>query len=196
MGFDKTFTQISSDGKSNDYGIIYGSETVFFVKCGRGGSFRGRDDKYAKMAIRLHRARGCTVICASNPLDCETSYDLDKAVIEAYVAEKGTPDFELYLIGNSNGAYQNLFLANRLAQVKKILCINMPLMQNFHKSTKEVQALGTVEKIFVYGTKDPSYTYVPFLERRNYPLLRVIRLQDVGHQFRDTEAFISLSDLI
>lgn len=193
MKFDTTLTRKDS----LDYEILYGNEKIVFIKCGRGGSYQGHDEKYAKMAEHLHAKRGCTVICASNPIEHDKSYDVDKAVIGDIIAKKQWTDFEIDLIGSSNGAYQNLFLANQLPRLKKILCINMPLMINFHKITEQLQALETVEKTFVYGTKDPSYVYLPMLEMKHYPLFRAIRAQDADHLFQNKTAdFIALSDLL
>jgi aspartyl aminopeptidase len=45
-----------------EYGIIRGNETIVFIKAGAGGSYRGYDDKYLKMAIELHKKDGSTVV--------------------------------------------------------------------------------------------------------------------------------------
>ena len=193
MNFDATITH----NAGIDYGIVYGNEKIVFIKCGRGGSYQGYDEKYAKMAQRLHSKHGYTVICASNPIKPSLTYDVDKSVIEDVIVEKQWTDFEIRLIGSSNGAYQNLFLANLLPQVKGILCINMPLMINFHKIKENLQALDTVQKTVVYGTKDASYAYLPILEIQHYPLFRMIRVQDADHRFQNrTDDFIALADLI
>lgn len=197
MDFYKTFSETHCSGSTIDYGVISGNERIVLIKSGRGGSHRGYEDKHVKMAHRLHSKYGCTVICSSNPCDCKESYDLDKIIIDRYVEEKNFSDFELFLIGSSNGAYQILFLANQLSQTKKLLCINMPLMLNFHKATKELQMMERIEKIFVYGTNDPSYSYLPFLETKKFCMTRTIRVDGADHQFINrTDDFIALADLI
>ncbi|MBQ8289855.1 MAG: hypothetical protein IJY01_03190 [Clostridia bacterium] len=197
MDFHQTFTKSITSGGAIDYGIVLGNKKIVFIKSGNGGSHRGYDDKYVKMAYRLHSKCGCTVICSSNPIDCKVSYDLDKIIIDQYVEENNFSSFDVYLIGSSNGAYQNLFLANQLPQTKKLLCVNMPLMLNFHKSVKELQMMNHTEKIFVYGTKDPSYKYIPFLEAKKFSSLRIVQIEGADHQFKNrTDEFIALSDLI
>ncbi|MBE6634485.1 MAG: hypothetical protein E7620_09125 [Ruminococcaceae bacterium] len=197
MDFHKTFSQAHCSGGTIDYGMIFGNEKIVLIKCGRGGSLRGYEDKHLKMALRLHSKYGCTVICSSNPIDCNTSYDLDQEIIRRYVEKANLSDFQLSLIGSSNGAYQNLFLANQLSQTKKLLCVNMPLMLNFHKSTRELQMMKNIEKIFVYGTNDPSYSYLPFLEIKKLCMLRAIRVDGADHQFKGrTDDFVALADLI
>ena len=197
MEFDITFCKTNNSECRIDYGVVFGNEKIFFIKSGKGGTHRGEDDKYIKMAHRLHAKWGCTVICSSNPVDCPASYDSDKEVICEYVKEKGFDSFELDLIGSSNGAYQILFLANQLQNTRKIMCINMPLMLNYHKALDALSMMETVEKIFVYGTRDPSYSYVPFLETKKLPLLNVIRVDGADHVFKNRlDDFIALADLI
>ncbi|MBE6597712.1 MAG: hypothetical protein E7641_08615 [Ruminococcaceae bacterium] len=193
MNFDATLNVRGS----LDYGIIYGNEGIVFIKSGRGGTCRGYEDKYLKMAKRLNSSRGYTVICASNPPDPKISCDIDKSVIEKVISEKGFDNFELFLVGSSNGAYQNLFLANQLTDVKKIMGINMPLMIDPHKINRTLSTLDSVEKIFVYGTEDPSFSYIPMLEIKNLPRFRVIRVKDADHNFKSkTDTFVELVDLI
>ena len=197
MDFHQTFTKSITSGGAIDYGIVLGNEKIVFIKSGKGGSHRGYDDKYVKMAYRIHLKCGCTVICSSNPIDCEKTYDLDKMIIEQYAEENKFSSFEVSLIGASNGAYQNLFLANQLLQTKKLMCINMSLVLNFHRVTKELQMMDHIEKIFVYGTKDPSYSYVPLLETKKFSSLRVIHVEGADHQFKNRiEDYIALADFI
>jgi len=192
VDFDVTFDVVHLE-----YGIVWGNHKIVLIKSGKGGSCRGYGDKYMKMARLLHDQRGYTVICSSNPIECKQSLDIDRSVIERVALEAGLGDFELYLVGFSNGAYQNLFLANQIPQTQKVLSVNMPLMLNYHKITRELQAMDTVEKIFVYGTEDPSIDYLPFLEGKKYPLLRAIRIHGADHQFSDkTEELIALANLL
>ncbi len=197
MEFDQTFSKMIAEGVAVDYGIVFGGARITLIKSGRGGSCRGEEDKYLRMAHRLRDRRGDTVICSSNPVNME-SKDCDRAVIEEYMRKQGEECRELCLIGSSNGGYQNALLAAQLPQVCcELLCINMPLMINFHKLTAALQGLEHTRKIFVYGTKDPSFFYVPFLERRAYPLCRVIRAEGADHVFAGrTEEFVALSDLL
>lgn len=196
MEFDTMLSRALSGGQTVEYGVVRGSHRITLIKSGRGGSCTGEEEKYLRMARRIRERRGDTVICSSNPVGCE-SREADRVFLEEYATEQGWENFELCLIGSSNGGYQNIFLAAQLPQVRKLLCINMPLMLNFHKITGHLQGMSEVEKIFVYGSKDPSYRYLPFLEHRSYLLCRVIRAEGVDHVFTGrTEEFVALSDLI
>ena len=66
LSYDKVTSRSVKTEKIN-YGIIHGNEKIVFVKVGADGSIRGYQDKYLKMAHRVHERLGATVICASNP---------------------------------------------------------------------------------------------------------------------------------
>ena len=192
MNFDKTV----SLGCGLDYGIIFGNEEIVFIKSGRGGTHLGEDEKYLKMATKLYKNRGFTVICASNPVAIDFSYSLDLSVIREVAGELGARTPRLTLIGSSNGAYQNLLLANEIPAIK-ILCINMPLMINFQRASRILSHATDSEKIFVFGSRDPSFPYIPFLEAAKIPRLSVKRIEGADHTFSGmTDSFISLAELI
>ena len=50
-----------------DYGIIRGSNTIYFIKAGQNGSIYGYQYKYLEMANLIHTNSGASVICSSNP---------------------------------------------------------------------------------------------------------------------------------
>ena len=162
MDFDITLSE-----SGIDYGIVKGNEKLVFIKSGRGGTYIGGEEKYLRMARRINSAKGYTVICASNPMEVDISYPIDQGVIESYISQNRFEDPEINLLGSSNGGYQNIFLANRLRSVRKMICINMPLMINFHKTVKAIKELDNIPKTFVYGSLDPSRGYIPYLELQN-----------------------------
>lgn len=191
MDYTHTLTRAAENGEAMTYGIVQGSNTLVFIKSGRGSNCYGYEDKYLRMAHRIHEARGYTVICAPNPTDVETG-DADETVIRDYAREAEWDSFDLRLFGGSNGAYQNLLLAARMPEATRILCVNMPLMINYHKITRAIGATAGVEKLFVYGEHDPSISYVPFLEGRGQP---VRRIAGADHNFKGmVEDYIALSD--
>lgn len=197
LDFDRTLHEHLPDGSVLEYGIVHGNEEIVLIKSGRGGTARGEDDKYVRMAHRLLQARGCSVICSPNPVDCNATYEVDRCVIEAYAAQNDLPNFSLSLIGSSNGAYQNLFLAEQMHQTKALLCINMPLMLNYHRTVALLERMGHIEKIFAYGTCDPSCSYLRFLENRSLPRCRILRIDRADHCFTgQLERFVALADLL
>ena len=197
MNFDTTLRATAHNGNQVEYGIIRGNNKIVFIKSGAGGDYRGYDDKYLKMARRINMRSGFTVITSSNPGTKDLTYEIDKFVLDKYVSDNGLKDVEFYLIGSSNGAYQNIFLIKKLPLVKKILCINMPLMMNFQKATKELEGTPFIEKIFVCGSDDPSIPYLPLLEAKKIPNLTTVTVNGADHNFYGmNDEFILLSDMI
>jgi hypothetical protein len=172
-----------------EYGIVRGNENIVFIKSGAGGSYRGYDDKYLKMAITLHERDGSTVVCASNPSD-ELSIKYDEAILRELINEE-TKVPVLKFIGVSRGAYLGIVHLSECLRFDKLLLINMPLMLNFHKTTKHLKSKNAT---FVFGSKDPSSPYVPFLKKHCDD---VVVIEGADHNFSDkTEEFIDLVNLI
>ena len=172
-----------------EYGIIRGNETIVFIKAGAGGRYRGYDDKYLKMAIVLHKKVGSTVVCASNPTD-ELSIKYDEAILRELINEE-TKTPVLKFVGISRGAYLGIVHLSECFRFEKLMLINMPLMLNFHKTTKHLKGKNAT---FVFGTKDPSVPYVPFLKRYCDD---VVMIEGADHKFTDMIGeFIELVKLI
>ena len=172
-------------------GIIRGNnETIVFIKAGAGGSYRGYDEKYLKMAITLNDIYGATVICASNPSD-ELSLKYDEAILRELINETKAP--VLKFIGVSRGAYLGSVHLSQRFEFDKLLLINMPLMINFHKTIKHLKGKNVK---FVFGTKDPSARFVPFLILKGYDD-NIVMIEGADHNFTDMIGeFIELVKLI
>jgi alpha/beta superfamily hydrolase len=197
LSYDKVTSRPVRTEEIN-YGILYGNEKIVFIKVGADGSIRGYQDKYLKMAHRIHKSLGATVICASNP---EVEYDVqavaDKAMISKVAADCGFTDYEVYFVGTSDGGYQNLLLAKEIPQTVKILGIN-PSLSSVQDFVEKVQALPHVQKIMVYGTRDDVYDEcVPALQGLECENLEILTVEGADHEFTDmVDAFIALIDLI
>jgi hypothetical protein len=90
-----------------------------FIKSGAYGGIKRYEDKYLKIAYRLHERMGATVICASNP---EVSHSvLDEKAIRWVASQLNLSGYELYFVGTSDGGYQNLILASRFPETVKFL---------------------------------------------------------------------------
>ena len=178
-----------------DYGMVDGSDTVVLVKAGRGGDCRGAEDKYVKLAHSLRDRYGYSVICASNPMEIKDSYSSDRMLLEQYIKTAGFVQPQLYLMGNSDGARQGLLLATEWKQIQKLLLFGMPLMLNFHKTKEALSRLREREICFVYGTRDPSHPYLPYLKLQKLPNCRFLTVEGADHCFSGmTEQFLSLAN--
>ena len=185
MKFD--YEILKEDGAIS-YGVVDGNENVVFIKAGAGGSHIGYENKYLHIAHILHKRDGSTVICASNPSD-EFSRKYDIEVLNEIIKDKPSPIIKF--IGISKGATLGLTLLSEQVHFEKLLLINMPLMINFHKTLKAIRGKDV---IFVYGERDPSMPYVPFLKRYTEGILV---MEGADHNFRGKdELFINLAELI
>ena len=195
MIFDTEKTAVKEDGLKIGYGLIHGNDRIVIIKAGAGGNCIGAEEKYLKMARLLHDTYGCTVLSLSNYAN--DSFERgDVAVIRELIAEMDG-EVELYYIGNSNGSTQGLLTATKYFAFRRMVLVNMPLMLNFHR-IKEALTRADTEIRFVYGEKDPSISYVPFLRNasaKEGSLARteIVTVDGADHNFAGmTDVFIEL----
>ena len=100
--FDIEIQSRLNDTTVIDYGIMNGNSTIVFIKPGLDGSLYGYENKYVRMAKRINKKYGCSVICSSNPSDEMNPLDNAFEVIEEYA--KKFSDYKVYYLGYSNGA--------------------------------------------------------------------------------------------
>ena len=193
MIFDTEKTVIKEDRLKIEYGLIHGNSRIVIIKAGAGGNYIGAEEKYLKMARLLHDTCGCTVLCLSNYAN--DSFERgDAAVIRELIADMGG-EVELYYVGNSNGSTQGLLSATKYFGFRRMVLVNMPLMLNFHK-IKEALSRADTKIRFVYGEKDPSISYVPFLRNasaKEGSLARaeIVTVDGADHNFAGmTDVFI------
>ena len=181
------------DGEKVEYEIIFGNKNIEFIKAGAGGSVRGYENKYLKMARRVHERIGATVICASNP-DVPHE-ELDEAEIRWVIAEKGLSDFEFSLIGISDGAYHNLSLAKRFPETTKWMGINTSYIE-LPELEERLNALPCVSKFLIYGTRDDDIDeVVPALRKLENNKLTIKLVEGADHRFTGMlDEFIALID--
>ena len=172
-----------------EYGILNGNERIVFIKAGAGGSYRGYEDKYLKMALALGGRDGSTVICASNPSD-DLSLKYDEQILREVMAGKGAPTAPKF-IGISRGAYLGIIHLSERVQFDSLLLINMPLMLNYQKMTARLAGKNAT---FVYGSLDPSVPYLPFLKRH---CDKIVTVDGADHNFHGMlDEFVALAGLV
>jgi hypothetical protein len=194
MNFDKIISKVVGEEKIQ-YGFLFGNNRIVFIKSGAYGSIKGYEDKYLKIAHRLHERIGATVICASNPEVEHASWD-EKA-IRWIALQLNLLGYELYFVGTSDGGYQNLILASRFPETVKYLGMNSSYI-DMENLEKKIDDLPNVEKIFVYGTKDDDYDdIVPALKAMKKDKLKVLEVEGADHKFTGMlDEFISLTDML
>ena len=193
--FDQTCRK-TYQGSRIQYGILRGNAQIVLIKSGTGGSCRGYEDKYLKMALRLRERRGYSVICASNPDDCDATYPADKKIIADYAREQGFEEYQVYGIGVSDGAYQVLQLAATLPQTQKLLLIN-PSTAGADDFIVKLQAVSQIEKHLVYGTLDDEFACLSQLNAANVPNTEIRTVPGADHRFTALSAeLIALADVL
>lgn len=168
-----------------DYGIVEGNNIIVFIKAGQNGSLYGYQNKYIKMAKRLNKKYGCSVICSSNPFDGNNPLDNAMEVIEDYA--KRFDDFKIYYLGYSNGALIGAWFGIKYPKIKRMALVNGPLMYNLYK-TKEGALSFKGESInFIYGEYDQSIGYVELLKSIENDKIKVFIEEGQDHHFSKSE---------
>ena len=191
LQYDTILSRVA-DGETIRYGILFGNDTIIFIKSGAGS--RSLKGKYLKMAHKAHERMGATVICASNP-DCKHG-DIDAAIIETVAEKAGFSTYKLYFAGHSDGGYKVFLLAAQFPQTVKVLGINAsPITLAGFK--EKLQAISHIPTILVYGSKDEMYSQLPSLQTLLSDHLTIRILDGIDHRFKgNTEEFIALVDLL
>ena len=195
--YTQTFSQ-TVEGYKIKYGVLFGNEKIVFIKVGTDGTIRGYQDKYPRMARRIHERTGATVICSSNPdISAERKLEADKAFIEKIIAEQDYENCEFYFVGTSDGAEHSLKLALQFPKTVKFLGISSSwsVEAEFLKMVKD---LSCEKKIFAYGTDDEDFdVIVPRLKALDCDNLELIIFDGVDHFFTGkVDDFIALIDVI
>ena len=183
----KDFTNIIT-AEDMTIGCIPGSNKVLFIKTGQGGSIYGDNNRYIDLAFEINEKQGFSVFVSATTVDTKASFLRD---IQAVVDTLGTTDFEIYYLGVSKGGLIGIWHGSDEPRIKKMISINAPLMINYHgKTLPGVKKLGTNKLTMVYGSLDPSYKYVPFVEK--YAKVQIIEGAD--HNLKNSS--LTLLDII
>lgn len=185
---EKFDIEIKSNFKDNiiiEYGIIEGNNLIIFIKSGQNGSLYGYQNKYIRMAKRLNKKYGCSVICSSNPFDGENPLDDAMKVIEDYASR--FDDYKIYYLGYSNGALIGAWFGTKYPKIKRMILVNPPLMFNYYK-TKEGTLSFKGESInYVFGEYDQSIGYVELLKSLENDKIKVFIEKGQDHHFSKSD---------
>ena len=157
-GFDERKVLKQSDSDI-EYGIIHGNSTIVFIKAGLLGSYRGYKNKYLKIAKRLNRNHGCTVITASNPNGYHDDFDSEMKFLKDYAYQYNLSDYQIYYMGHSNGASLGIIHAYKYPEIKKLVCINGPLNINLLSLTSGIRKFRGEKMNLVY-CYNPGYFFI------------------------------------
>lgn len=185
LKFDKEIRSQFKDIAIINYGIVEGNNTIVFIKAGQDGSLYGYQNKYIKMAKRLNKKYGCSVICSSNPFDGNNPLDNAMTIIKDYA--KRFDDYEIYYLGYSNGALIGAWFGINYPKIKRMALINGPLMFNYHKTKSGALSFAGERMSFVYGEYDQSIGYVELLKSIENDRIKVSVEEGQDHYFSKNE---------
>lgn len=158
----RDFTQIFTDGDTR-VGYIPGSETVLFIKTGQGSTIYGNENKYLSLAIYVNEKYGCSVFVSATSDDSAEAHLRDMAVLDGIFVNKS---YQIYYLGVSKGGLIGIWHGANNEKIKRTVTVNAPLMINFHSKTlPAIKSMGKDRITMIYGSLDPSYKYVPFVEK-------------------------------
>ena len=184
LKFDKEIHSNFND-EIIDYGIIEGNNIIVFIKAGQDGSLYGYQNKYIKMARRLNKKYGCSVICSSNPFDGNNPLDNAMEIIEDYA--KIFDNYKIYYLGYSNGALIGAWFGVKQPKIKRMALVNGPLMYNFHKTKEGALSFNGDMISFIYGEYDQSIGYIDLLKNMENDKIKVFVEKGQDHHFSKSE---------
>lgn len=175
--------QIQKTDNTVEYGIICGNELVVFIKVGLKGSIYGFNDKYVSIAKNLNEKYGCTVIVASNPNGYDDDFEDEMRFVDEYAASKHLEKYIIYYMGHSNGAALGMIHAWKYPRIKRLLCINGPLMINPQKLIPGIRKFNGEKMYLVYGSRDPSFGMVKVYSELQSQKIEFVRIKNADHDF-------------
>ena len=169
-------------------GYIHGSSKVLFIKTGQGGTIYGYENKYLDLAREVNEKYGWSVFVSATITDNKETYEHDMQLLEQCV---GVAEYEVFYLGVSKGGLIGIWHGANDIKIKRMVAINAPLMINFHgKTLPGVRTLGKDKLTMVYGSLDPSYKYVPFVDKH----ANVQIIEGADHNLKNTD--LNLLDII
>lgn len=193
MNFDEVRKRKFNDIATIEYGIVKGNSKVVFIKVGQNGSIYGYENKYLIIAKKLNKEYGYSVIIASNPFDGNNPLGHDMNLVKEYCIENNIKDYQVYYMGQSNGARIGMSWGYQYPKIKRMLLINSPIFINWHVLKNGIIKSKNQEMLVVYGDRDDSYKYIGLIE----PLLdnnkKLIIINGADHNFVNMlDEFINL----
>lgn len=194
--FDKTVS-LSQNGKEIEYGIIDGNNTIVFIKAGLEGSCYGYENKYARIGRALNEKHGCSIIASSNPLGYKTDFAAEMDFIKDYAKKQNLDDYQVYFFGHSNGAALGIINAYQFAEIKRLVCINAPLMINLHLLLRGIKGFSGEKMMLVYGSSDASFDMLKLYSELKSDKIDFVRIHGADHNFTGClDLFIELPGVL
>lgn len=190
--FDESIVTVQGDSEIN-YGVMHGDNTIVFIKSGMKGNHFGYDNKYLRIAKILNKRHGCTVITASNPNGYYDDFESEMNFIKTYAQNHNLENYQIYYMGHSNGACLGMINAYKYPEIKKLICINGPLMIDPNKLIPGIKGFAEEKMYLVYGSKDPSFNMLKLYSELESDKVEIVNIKGANHNFSNClDLFIAL----
>ena len=117
--------------------------------------------------------------------------------VRNYTKQQNMGNFQVYFVGHSNGAALGIINAWQFPEIKKLVCINAPLMMNPHLLIQGIKEFSGEKMNLVYGSKDPSFDMVKLYSELESEKIDFVRVKNADHNFTgNLDFFIELPGLL
>ena len=159
--YNKDYSKVITEGKIK-IGYVFGSDTVLFVKTGQGGSIYGYEGKYIDLALKIKEKYGYSVFISETNEDDVKTFEREIRLVKSNFVNNSC---QIYYLGYSKGGLIGCWYAASEESVVGVVSVNAPLMMNYYSKTLPGIKMLSDKLTLVYGTRDPSYKYLPFAEK-------------------------------
>ena len=169
-------------------GYVPGTSQILFIKTGQGSTIYGDANKHLALASYVNEKYGCSVLVSATLGESKEVYQDEMRAVKQIV---GVPHPRIYYLGISKGGLLGCWYGADNPNIKRLVSVNAPLMINFHNKTlPAIRAFSKERLTLLYGSRDPSYRYVPFVDR----YANVITLEGSDHNLKGTS--IRMQDIV
>jgi hypothetical protein len=152
---------------------------ILLILTGIGGTTKGYQNKYEKIAKQVMEQHNFSVVVATSPSGSWLHTEQNMNEIMNFILSKRQKDFKIYAMGNSAGANIVLWHSNKFPPIKKVLAINPVMNINLHlfKALKDIDK----EMNIVFGEFDMSSKFAPLLPSSEN--IKIAILPNIDHNF-------------
>lgn len=127
---------------------------ILLILTGIGGTTKGYENKYEKIANKVMKEYNFSVVVATSPSGSWLHTEQNLNHIMNFIKSKREKDYNVFAFGNSAGANILLWHSKNFPQIKKVLAVNPVMNINIHlmKNLKD-----TKQKVnIIFGELDYS----------------------------------------
>ena len=152
-----------------EYGCLAGNSKIVYLKATMA--------TYLELGRRLHAVYGCSVICVLGFASIET----DKKIIEDFIQRHNLTDVELFYFSHAKGCLDGLDLAGGGVPFKKMVLVNMPLIDAFDATVERLKVIPNTRVVAIFAEKERSFEGLLLLKDKDFPNVEILMSRDVYH---------------